>query len=331
MPSNGRERTAEAAAWLARLHADTRTARDERDFQAWLGSDPANASAFDAVTTIWDISGGVAAEYVGFTPSRQPIVDRRCLLAGIGALAAAGGTFAAWEAAFAGVYETRVGEQEHVALKDGSQLLLDTDTRLRVRFDERLRVVSLERGRVNIRVAADATRPFIVEAGNRRIVATHSTLDVRCDPEALSVVLIQGRALVQGQDATPAVSSGDTLEAGQRLVVQPARADKIDTPEMNRVVAWQTGQAVFDGQSLAEATAEMNRYSTVQLRISDPRTAALRVSGVYRVGDNVAFARSIALLLPVRVREDADHVEILAAYSATRHGDEVNAGALRPS
>jgi transmembrane sensor len=36
----------------------------------------------------------------------------------------------------------------------------------------------------------------------------------------------------------------------------------------------------------------------------DPSVASLKVSGVYRVGDNGAFARSLAKLLPIAVHDD---------------------------
>jgi transmembrane sensor len=48
--------------------------------------------------------------------------------------------------------------------------------------------------------------------------------------------------------------------------------------------------------------AEMNRYSDTKITV-DPRVADRRVSGVYRTGDNVAFARVVAQLLSVGVRQ----------------------------
>ena len=46
----------------------------------------------------------------------------------------------------------------------------------------------------------------------------------------------------------------------------------------------------------------------------DASVANLKVSGVYRVGDNSAFARSLAKLLPISVRQNGD-VLVLAAES----------------
>ena len=43
----------------------------------------------------------------------------------------------------------------------------------------------------------------------------------------------------------------------------------------------------------------------------DPSVAGLKVSGVYRVGDNEAFARSIAKLLPITVRQEEDSYRLV--------------------
>lgn len=51
---------AEAAAWLARLHADDRDAADEAAFRAWLNVSPAHAAAFEALDRLWNDIGGMA-------------------------------------------------------------------------------------------------------------------------------------------------------------------------------------------------------------------------------------------------------------------------------
>ena len=44
----------------------------------------------------------------------------------------------------------------------------------------------------------------------------------------------------------------------------------------------------------------------------DPSVAGLKVSGVYRVGDNAAFAHSLTKLLPVTVRQIGDTLVLTA-------------------
>lgn len=310
----GGETKAEAAAWLVRLHADDRSSADEDAFRAWVASKPENGRAFEAVTNVWDLSAGLGAAKA----SRPLAMRRRSVLAGFAAAAAAGAGFAVWQQAYAGVYETAVGEQERVVLSDGTRALLDTNTRLRERFTASLRAVELDRGRVDFRVKSDAHRPFVVEAGEQRILANRTTFDVRRDGSRLSVVLLDGRATVLAPSRAPAQRL--TLERGDRAVLAENVAAHVDRPNLAPLVAWQTGQAIFDSETLAEAAAEMNRYSTVRLVVDDRAVARLKLSGVYSVGDNEAFARSVSQLLPVIVEHYADHITLVRDQSRMPEG-----------
>jgi transmembrane sensor len=306
---------AEAAAWLARLRADDRSPADERAFQAWLAADPSHITAFEAINAMWDAAGGL----VHARPSRAPSLQRRAVLAGLGTFVILGAGFSAWENAYAGVYETDVGEQKHVALDDGTQVFLDTDTRIRVRFDTTLRSIELDRGRANFRVAPDAKRPFVVRAAGQEIVASRTIFDVRRDGDRISVVLIAGKAALRSA-STQRANTPDILTPGERAVAMASDVVKHDKPNLMPLLAWQTGQAIFENEQLADAAAEMNRYTTMKLMVDDPAIARLRMSGVYRVGDNAAFARSVAALLPVTLEFFPDHVELVRDVNRTPEG-----------
>lgn len=309
---------AEAAAWLARLRADDRSEADLRAFQAWQTADPSHAMAFEAMTQTWEATGGVTRatrELLEREPQGQRGVSRRAVMAGLGTLVVAGGSLFAFREANAGVYETDIGEQKHLVLDDGTQVFLDTDTRIKVSFSAASRLVDLQRGRANFRVAPDAVRNFVVEAAKQRIVTQRTNFDVRRDGERVSVVLIQGSASVEGANVPT-----KTIKSGERLIAAANRSEAVDQPNMTQVLAWQTGQAIFDNQTLAEAVAEMNRYSTVKLKIADRNIGQLHLSGVYRVGDNAAFAHSVAKLLPVEVRATEGGVDFVADLSRTPQG-----------
>lgn len=307
---------AEAAIWLARMHADDRSPADEGTFRSWLAAAPENARAFEAVTNLWELADGLRAE----TARRglRVFVKRRSLLAGFGALAAASAGFAVWQEAYAGVYETGIGEQKHVALSDGTEVFLDTDSRVRERYSATLREVDLERGRADFRVKPDSRRPFVVVADGHRILADRTTLDVRRDGGKVSVVLLDGRATVLA--GVRARSGRVGLARGERAVLTQSAAVRVDRPNLAPLTAWQAGQAIFESDTLAAAAAEMNRYSTLRLVVNDPLIANLKLSGVYRVGDNDAFAHSVSQLLPVTIERDHDHIVLIADQSRVPEG-----------
>ncbi len=294
----------EAALWLVRLQNENRTDAHVAAFRAWLAENQDHAIAFEAVNTTWEISGGLPRDLRG--RGHAPLAsNRRSIMAGTAALLAGAGTIGFWGRARAQTYKTEVGEQKHVSLDDGTRIFLDTDTQVDVQFSGGQRASNLQYGRVNFRVASDPARPFVVSAARSRIIGSPSDIDIRLDGEQLSVVLVNGSVEIVRSNSQP-----EKLESGDRLIVDAKGFGRRDRPALVPLLAWQTGQAIFENGRLSDAAAEMNRYSNVKLLISDPEAGELRVSGIYAVGDNVAFANSVVRLLPVKLMQGEGRIEI---------------------
>jgi transmembrane sensor len=299
----------EAANWVARLNADDRSREDEERFQAWIAADPEHGVAFEVMDRGWSAIAGIQrrAEPQGHHVSRRQLV-----MAALGGSVVVGTSFFVLRPATAQTYETAVGEQKHLALKDGSKILMNASTKLVISVTDALRSADLVYGRANFDIAKDGTRPFIVSAGQRQIVSQGSRFDVGLDGSDVQVVLTQGTAYFH--DVTAASSPKKSLGAGDRLLASGASV-RIDRPRIEPLVAWQTRTAIFDDTVLSEAVREMNLYSQTKLEIVDGRAAQLHVSGIYRVGDNAAFARSIAKFLPVQVSQQGDRMILRSSGS----------------
>ncbi len=190
-------------------------------------------------------------------------------------------------------YATAVGEQRELALSDGSHVLLDTDSVLTVRYGRRQRRVALERGRAQFEVAHDAGKPFIVDAANGSIRALGTQFQVRVADNAATVLLLEGRVAV----TAPAPRSGghaETLRPGEELSFDSVRgAWSRHRPDMAFARGWVQGELVFDERRLDELVEESNRYAVTKLRLADPALGDIRVSGVFRAGNQ----RSLVLAL----------------------------------
>ncbi|HEY0680789.1 MAG TPA: FecR domain-containing protein [Steroidobacter sp.] len=296
---------AEAAAWLARLRAEHRTRDDEARFRQWLAADPMNAERFEHVATIWDDMDALR-DFPRSEPAPRRLISRRKMLAGSLAVFGVGGLGLQWSIATAGVYTTARGEQRRLTLEDGSRLLLNTETSLKVRFDSEQRRIELRRGQALFEVSSDP-RPFSVNAGEHDLTVARGRFDMRREEDELSVLAIEGVAtLAKADNAAVRISVGERVRVDAELHVEH------DRPDLNDMLAWQSGHAAFRGEPLARVVTEMNRYSERELVLMDERASALRISGVYRVGDNSAFARSLARLLPIRVEESDRVIRIRA-------------------
>lgn len=312
---------AEAAAWVARLHGSSRSRAMEEGFQRWLKADAAHARAFELATEAWEIGGtiprgaltSVADTSMNHTPRRtaKPYL----------ALAAALSVVVTGALVYLRLAEpavsTAVGEQRILTLADGSRIFLNTDTRLVVNDEPRRRHIRLDNGEALFDVAEDRTRPFVVTAGDREVVALGTSFVVRRDDQQLAVTLLEGKVAVapvpSGDDGSPVPEASTVLLPGQRLVLAESEAPKLDQPSLESITAWRRGEIILDKTRLQEAIAEMNRYSELKLVIEEPEIADIRVSGIFRIGDSARFAHAVAQTYHLNVDRDGRRIVISAA------------------
>jgi len=303
------ERLAEAGVWVARLHGDDRDDAVEAAFRQWLQAHPLNSRAFELCTEVWEDSLSLRRIVPLATQSAPRVASR--LFRPFVALAAT--LVAALVLGFfllqPGGVSTGVGEQRLLTLKDGTRVFLNTATRVVVRYDKSVRRVDLEDGEALFDVAKQFDRPFLVQAGSRRIRALGTSFVVRRDDEQTAVTLVEGRVMVtseaplppaqsQGKSANDVGAAGITeaftLAPGQRLTFAAGKKPKQDTPSLDKAIAWRRGQVVLDDTPLSSAVAEMNRYSSVKLVIERPDAGALLINGLFQVGDSASFAKAVA-------------------------------------
>ncbi|KQY89359.1 hypothetical protein ASD35_11660 [Pelomonas sp. Root1444] len=323
-----RELAAEAAVWVARLHGPHRSPRMEREWREWQSRSAAHRRAFERCTDTWqDVSGVTLTAYAGASSA-----GRRRRRAGQWVQVAVGAVVAACGLAGLAVlvmwpggetYATGVGEQRTVVLPDGTRMSLNTASRVRAALGQARRVVALDAGEALFEVAEDAARPFVVQAAGVDVVATGTSFVVgvasaeKADG-GLAVTLLEGQVIVRetaGDGAGTGLGDPLALKPGERLRVRRAgsaagaSAALVDRPRMDQVLAWRRGEAVFDDVSLAEAVAEMNRYSVLSIALP-VALSGKRISGAFQTGDNARFARAVAKLHGLIIRERPDRVEL---------------------
>lgn len=313
---------AEAAVWLARLRSDCRRPGDEAGFQAWLAEAPEHQRAFESVTSAFDAAGAVGHEFLSLDDSPAPhLVTRRRVLVGTAAtalVAASSGGLLLWRST-GGVIAGEVGRPRQFVLADGSRIVLDTKSSVQVKLSSERRLIRLLAGRARFDVAKDAARPFIVDTGERQVIAIGTAFTVASESDGMSVVLEEGRVVVRspaaGTNSTPAAREVN-MQPGDRLVFAAGTdRPREDRPDLARIGTWQTGRLAFDDESLFSAAAELNRYNHRAIEVEDARAAALRVSGIYRADDPEGFVRSISLMFPVDIDETADRILIRSRNS----------------
>jgi transmembrane sensor len=218
------------------------------------------------------------------------------------------------------VYATEVGEQRSIRLMDGSTVILDSRSQLRVAFDDSVRAVDLLQGRALFRVAKNPSRPFIVRADATMVRAVGTQFDVNKNTSATIVTVVEGRvALFQrtagGGNGSDRIETGNhplaLLSAGEQIRIttgqtgaQPTRAN------VGSATAWTEGRLVLESASLAEVAEEFNRYSRRKLVASDHGATPLRLSGVF-VTDPDFFIRYLRARPDIVVHETGTEIDIV--------------------
>ena len=216
----------------------------------------------------------------------------------------------------AAVYRTTIGERSTVTLPDGSVATLNTDTVLRVAYNDKVRGVRLIRGQALFEVAHGKALPFEVYAGDRIITAVGTVFDVWLQGDDVKVALVEGRVRVRSRGAVTAAPTSPTAQIvmapGELLEARPAEPMRVQNFDVMRETSWRSGVLVFDETPLAQAVAELNRYSNDRLVVDDPAIAAFHVTGVFKTGDVSRFARTVEEILPVDLQTRSDGTIVLS-------------------
>ncbi len=210
-------------------------------------------------------------------------------------------------------YSTHVGEIKKFPLTDGSDLWLNTDSRVTVRYSKTSRDVRLISGEGRFRVTKDPKRPFRVAAGPTTIRAIGTDFSVRVkDPAHVEMLVVQGSVLVDAGRGPP-----EPVGAGELLIADEAGIDKekLNSPERDRRLAWKDARITFTGESVAEGVAEFNRYHDIKIVVLDPTIAARPLGGTFNVSDVEGFVSGLNItfgLRPDPTNRDASQIRLIA-------------------
>jgi transmembrane sensor len=267
---------AEAVDWLVRLQGEAVTERDWLNFDAWLTASPAHAQAYDAVLSFDDrltldsrlAQAELAAEPL--TASLGKVVPlrpaRRVWIWSAGAAIAA--AFVAGAILLPGsgllgahetTYVTGVGERRTVALEDGSRIEMNAASRMTVRFERRARRVHLDDAQAFFDVAKDASRPFLVSAGDTQVRVVGTQFDVRQRDGQVAVNVQRG--LVEVRPNLPRDAAPFRLRPGQGLSHRKGqRADaRVQAVAVEEIAGWRKGRLIYRDQPLSQIAGDMNR------------------------------------------------------------------------
>jgi transmembrane sensor len=334
---------AEAADWYARLRGEHLSELDAVRFRTWLAGDPLRRTEFEAITRFWDELGAIedAPEVRRIKASinarrearARPRPRSATMWVTAAAVVLALGVYLVGTQIGKDTYLTQVGEQRTVPLEDGSVVKLNTDTKIRLQYSAAAREVVLISGQASFEVAKDATRPFVVIAGNGRVRAIGTVFDVYKSGDQVQVTLIEGRVAVEAASAdlnpdrlvslssqysATGASSEIVMTAGEQLSFGGEVAAAKPVPaDLRRATAWQSRKLDFSDTPVREAIAEANRYSREQIVLHAPELGDAKISGTFEAGKNELLAQGLQAYFHLELERRPDRTIVLTSSGRT--------------
>jgi transmembrane sensor len=325
-------RTQAASNWLITLGEPDVPETMVSEWIEWCESDPRNLRVFEQMQSLWRATALHAPDAQQLAGLRRPDVplsgERRrpriptrftglAIAASIATLCVvvwvAGGS-SGFRAMLDGAehtaridsVQTPVATNQQAVLPDGSHVDMGARSILDVDFTGTQRRLKLRHGQAFFRVKHDATHPFIVEAGDIRVIAVGTAFDVRCSGAEVSVTVQEGTVEVQ-KDGSAMAPVRATV--GSQLVFDTAtgamRRSIVD-PDM--ALAWRDGRLEFAGDTLDAVIESVNRYAPRPIVIADPALGKLTFTGTVFVDSIDSSLDAMQQVFPLQVRRSAHEI-----------------------
>jgi len=309
---------AAAADWLtSQRDSGIWSEADQVAFDAWLAQSNLHEVAFLRLEAAWVRADRLAAlshPGVATNPAPQhggwrPMVFRFAGAATLAAIIAGAAQY--FSRPDLQTYATPVGGQEKITLSDGSQIELNTDTRLRANFSKDESKVWLEKGEAYFEIKHNPARKFVVMVDGHRVSDLGTKFRVLSQAGHTEVALLEGAVSIDASGA-PGGGKPIVLKPGDVAVAgaQSFHITSANSKSLTNELGWRRGVVVFESTTLGEAAAELNRYNRKQLVIADPATARRRIAGTFRTSDIDGFTELATDVLKLHVRNSGDTITI---------------------
>ena len=315
--ADARDLQKQAVEWVVNRHiAENWSDHDQNRLDAWLNESPAHLVAYWRAKDGWSRTELLSA-LRSFRPDRSEArqvnwmrwTRRAAMAAAVIVIGVAATAYFSKPAEHR--YVTALGGHQTLALADGSQIEMNTNTALRIGDAGAQRTVTLEKGEAFFQIKHDSRHPFVVVAAQHRIVDLGTKFSVRTEGDQVQAALVEGLARFDSFDAdgkriSTLLKPGDVAAA----TAQSLSLSKESQPELANQLAWRRGILVFDNTPLADVAAEFNRYNRQKIIIADQAAGRRTINGAFQANDFEAMTNIAREVFGLRVIRRNDEILI---------------------
>ena len=339
-----------AAMWFLRLRENDVSEKDFAEWRHWLAEDKLHEKEFDEMVELWsaydqleDLPWPSEKEVKNDEVSKSPL-HRSSIFAFFELLKSRQVLLVTSFLLFVGLvvyfnrvpdlqdkkwesFQTGIAEHRTVELIDGSVVVLGAKTNISVGYTAETRFISLHKGEAYFQVFKDPRRPFLVTAGQRSIRAIGTAFNVNIGAKKVSVTVVEGLVRIEPtvmEDASLRTRSVDdkpdnvqniTDVSGGHGVVYDAEGilESLPEKETKTATSWQGGRLVFIDKTLDSVIADINRYSSREIILSDDELDELRYTGTVFQNEISGWLQGLDKAFPIRVIDLGDRKMVVIA------------------
>lgn len=211
------------------------------------------------------------------------------------------------------------GERSHLQLADGSDVMLNVDSKIRLpsAFNDNRRIVELT-GEAYFDVETDSSRPFIVKTGDAAVRVRGTAFNVRGypDEQTVQVAVTEG-----GVSFQPRAKAGGTaaveLDAGEvGWMTEADTTIQTQAADVDTYIGWTKGRLVFDDTPLPKVARQLERWYGLEVRVQSPALDSLRLTANLKSQSMRDVLDVVAATFDIRYRIEQDTVTLRAPRGA---------------
>ncbi len=199
-------------------------------------------------------------------------------------------------------YITGVGDVRVISMNDGSKIHLDSQSAIKVSYQEQARIIHLLKGRAFFDVSRDENRPFKVKSNRAEVTVLGTQFEVDTAEQQGAVSVVEGAVSVQLQRSNGVQNpSLAKLTRGDRYSLNKQKKSMRRAPE--KIALWRKGKLIVDGWPAKDVINELGRYYNGSVFINAELPSYNKISGVYDLNSPKAAIKLVAATEGLKVKQ----------------------------
>ncbi len=295
----------QANQWLVKLETDNMAVGDEERFVDWLEQDERHGEIFHQMEQTWSLmhEANLFNNDEHKSSNSKSLFLRMLLPIAATVLIAFTSLFWGQDIYFATFSDhyTSTGQRQKHILTDGSELTLNTDSAINIKYTDKQRLIEVLAGEIYVTVAPNLDRPFVVKAGDLKVTALGTEFIVHKAQDKNATVIVTEHSVKV--ESTSSDELNLVLNQGHEVTFNESNntLSNVQTVNLNQVQAWRNGKYIFQDESLAKVIAELNRYYQGKIILRDDSLRDKKITGVLDLDNPQVSLNNLAKSLPIKI------------------------------